>query len=83
ICASSIEMAAAQSLLDEVHEGLPVRPADTNLYTLGSISNHNVVLVCLSSCIYGIASAAVISIGCRLPSFCSVQFVLMVGIGEG
>ncbi|RAH41308.1 uncharacterized protein BO95DRAFT_373527, partial [Aspergillus brunneoviolaceus CBS 621.78] len=64
VCTSSIEMAAAQSLLDEVHEGLPMRPADTNLHTLGSISNHNVVLICLSSCMYGIASAAVKSIGC-------------------
>jgi nucleoside phosphorylase len=75
-------MAAAQVLLDEVHEDLPVQPNDHNAYTLGSIGRHNVVIACLPDGQYGITSATTVAIQ-LLSSFRSIRFGLMVGIGGG
>ncbi|KAJ5597521.1 Nucleoside phosphorylase [Penicillium hordei] len=82
ICALPLEMAAAQVLLDEVHEDLPVQPNDHNAYTLGSIGKHNVVIACLPYGQYGIASATTVAVQ-LLSSFRSIRFGLMVGIGGG
>ena len=46
VCALPIERAAAEEMLDEEH-GLPQDRNDTNVYTLGRISGHNVVIACL------------------------------------
>ena len=35
---------AAMEMLDEEHDGLPKKPADHNVYKLGSINNHNIVI---------------------------------------
>ncbi|PYI11782.1 purine and uridine phosphorylase [Aspergillus sclerotiicarbonarius CBS 121057] len=82
ICALPLEMAAAQALLDEVHEDLPLQPNDNNVYTLGSIGKHNIVIACLPSGVYGIASASTVAMQ-LLSSFRSIRFGLMVGIGGG
>lgn len=82
ICALPLEMAAAQVLLDEVHEDLPVQANDHNAYTLGSIGKHNVVIACLPYGQYGIASATSVAVQ-LLSSFRSIRFGLMVGIGGG
>lgn len=82
ICALPLEMAAAQALLDEVHEDLPVQPNDHNAYTLGRIGKHNVVIACLPSGQYGIASATTVAMQ-LLSSFRSIRLGLMVGIGGG
>ncbi|KAL3459200.1 nucleoside phosphorylase domain-containing protein [Aspergillus heterothallicus] len=82
ISALPIELAAAQALLDEVHPNLRVPQNDHNTYTLGKIGEHNVVIACLPSGIYGTTSAA--TVATRLSStFPSVRFGLMVGIGGG
>ena len=48
ICAITTEYVAAQSLLDEKHEGLEFSAVnDNNVYTLGTIGNHNVVIAVL------------------------------------
>jgi hypothetical protein len=47
VCALSIELAAAQEMLDEEHDDLDHDANDTNIYTLGRIREHNVVIVCL------------------------------------
>jgi hypothetical protein len=47
VCALSIELAAAQEMLDEEHDDLDHDANDTNIYTLGRIGEHNVVIVCL------------------------------------
>lgn len=47
VCAFSIELTAALEMLDEEHQDLPQDANDTNLYTLGRIGEHNVVLACL------------------------------------
>ena len=47
VCALPIELAAAQKMLDEEHQDFPQGAHESNLYTLGRIGNHNVVLACL------------------------------------
>jgi nucleoside phosphorylase len=82
VCALPVERASATSMLDEVHRNLPVPPTDHNTYTLGRIGNHNIVVACLPSGEYGIASAAIVAMQ-LLSSFPSIHFGLMVGIGGG
>ncbi|KAI9037125.1 uncharacterized protein KD926_000842 [Aspergillus affinis] len=82
ICALPLEMAAAKVMLDETHPPLHQPKSDSNAYTLGSISGHNIVVACLPSGIYGITSAAVV-LANMLPTFPSLRFGLMVGIGGG
>ena len=45
VCALPIELAAATIMLDEEHEEFPQDNSDGNLYTLGRISEHNIVTV--------------------------------------
>lgn len=82
VCALSIELAAAQQMLDEVHQDLPQDAKDTNLYTLGRIGEHNAVVACLPAGQMGTNSAAVVAIQMR-AKFVSIRFSLMVGIGGG
>ena len=69
-------------MLDEVHEELPRKSGDDNLYTLGSIGAHNVVIVCLPMGIMGTNCAAAVTKDLR-RSFESIEFGVMVGIGGG
>jgi nucleoside phosphorylase len=80
ICALPIELAAAQMMLDEEH--LPHHGIDSSQYTLGCISNHNIVLSCLPAGQMGIGAAA-FSAGQTLSKFRSIRFGLMVGVGGG
>lgn len=84
ICALPIELAAALEMLDEEHEGLErtVRNHDENTYCLGSITGHNVVIVCLPAGCIGNNSAATVATDLR-RTFGSIQIGLMVGIGGG
>ena len=82
VCALHIEMAAAQAMLDEVHESLPNSPFDSNTYILGRMGRHNVVIACLPTDGYGIANAA--NVGTNMNrSFPSICWRLMVGVGGG
>ena len=82
ISALPIEHAAAVELLDEEHEPLPLQTNNPTLYTLGRISNHNVVIACLPAGIIGIASAASVAQS-LVDRFPNVKIGLMVGIGGG
>ncbi|KAJ5833461.1 hypothetical protein N7474_001772 [Penicillium riverlandense] len=82
ICALPIEMAAAQAVLDEIHESLPIHADDSNTYVLGSIKGHNVVIACLPSDQYGIINAANVVTNTR-RTFTAIRVGLMVGIGGG
>ncbi|UPL00291.1 hypothetical protein LCI18_011225 [Fusarium solani-melongenae] len=74
VCALPIELAAAQEDSNASN--------DTNLYTLGRIGKHNVVIACLPAGQVGTNPAAVIA--ARMKSrFTSISFGLMVGIGGG
>ncbi|KAJ0421164.1 hypothetical protein BJY00DRAFT_112332 [Aspergillus carlsbadensis] len=82
ICALPLEMAAAKLMLDAVHDNLPQPPTDHNCYTLGSIHGHNIAIACLPSGVYGTISATTV-LAQMLPTFRSLKFGLMVGIGGG
>ena len=44
ICPLEVEQIAAMEMLDEEHETLPQPRSDTNIYNLGSINNHNIII---------------------------------------
>ena len=82
ICPLSIELAAAKAVLDEEHDGLEYQDAsDGNVYTLGSIQKHNIVIASLSGQ-YGVGSAAAVAQD-MLRTFDSLRFGLLVGVGGG
>ncbi|OJD25204.1 hypothetical protein ACJ73_03435 [Blastomyces percursus] len=58
VCALPVEAAAVEMMLDNKHPELSKSDGDYNSYTLGNISGHNVILVCLPSGVYGTVSAA-------------------------
>lgn len=82
VCALPVEMAAAQEMLDEEHPDLDLADNDENLYALGSISGHNVVIVCLPAGRIGNNPAAAVATQLR-ATFKKIRFGLMVGIGGG
>ncbi|KAL4740496.1 nucleoside phosphorylase domain-containing protein [Aspergillus similis] len=82
VSALPVELAAAAEMLDEEHPDLPHDPNDDNIYTLGRIGHHNVVIACLPTGRYGTASAATVAINMR-AKFPNLQFGLMVGVGGG
>ncbi|KAH7401711.1 nucleoside phosphorylase domain-containing protein [Phaeosphaeria sp. MPI-PUGE-AT-0046c] len=84
VCALPVELAAAQEMLDEEHLDLERDPADKdeNLYVLGTMSGHNVAIVCLPSGRIGNSPAAVVATQLQ-ATFKSLRFGLMVGIGGG
>ena len=81
VCALPIELAAAQEMLDEEFD-LEQDENDNNLYSLGRIEDHNVVIVCLPAGLMGNNPAATVAAQMR-SAFRSIRFVLMVGIGGG
>ncbi|KAF4815753.1 hypothetical protein CGCSCA5_v007042 [Colletotrichum siamense] len=82
ICALSIEMTAAEAVLDEIHDGLPNDANDNNTYIFGRIKRHNVVITCLPEGCLGKIQAAT-SLLNLMRSFPSIRAGLMVGIGGG
>ena len=81
VCALSDELTAAQEMLDEEHEKLHVANC-TNIYSLGRIGEHNVVIACLPDGQMGTNTAAAVAAQ-MMSAFTSIQFCLMVGIGGG
>jgi trimethylamine:corrinoid methyltransferase-like protein len=53
-------MAAAQAILDEIHNTPPRNADDTNSYVLGNIKRHNIVITCLSEGQYGTTNTATV-----------------------
>ena len=82
VCALPCELEAAEMVLDEIYENLPHNRNDTNIYTLGRVKHHNVVLACMPAGRMGTTSAAVVVTQMN-RTFQAVRFVLMVGIGGG
>ena len=82
VCALPKELAAATVMLDKRHPELPQSPSDPNVYTLGSIGDHNIAIVCLPKGDIGNNPAA--TAATRMTNtFPSIKFWLMVGIGGG
>ncbi|KXJ87851.1 hypothetical protein Micbo1qcDRAFT_98608, partial [Microdochium bolleyi] len=82
ICALHVEFAAAQALLDLVHETLPLHPNDSNHYVLGQMGRFNVALACLPAGGMGMNNAAIVSSNMR-RTFVSIELQLVVGIAGG
>jgi hypothetical protein len=83
ICAIATEFVAAQSLLDEKHEGPEaISTNDDNDYALGKIGRHNVAIAVLPLGEYGLSSAASVASNMR-RTFPNIRIGLMVGIGSG
>ncbi|KAJ5992960.1 hypothetical protein N7451_008684 [Penicillium sp. IBT 35674x] len=84
VSALSDEFTAAQEMLDEEHQDLlPAQSSnDPNIYTLGCIGGHNVVLVCLPAGQTDTHSAVAVTIQMK-NTFPAIRFGLMVGIGGG
>jgi nucleoside phosphorylase len=84
ISALPLELAASMAMLDgDPHPQLPSRSySDQNIYTLGNIGGHNVVMACLPAGRTGIGYAAIVAEQMK-SSFNSIRFGLMVGIGGG
>ena len=80
ICAITTEYMAAQSLLDELHEGPEFTVEnDNNDYTLGTMRDHNVVIAVLPYGDYGLSTAAVVETHIVFK-FCSTNEILCVMI---
>ncbi|RYN72660.1 hypothetical protein AA0120_g12741 [Alternaria tenuissima] len=84
VCALPVELAAAKAMLDEKHEDAirGVGDNDENVYCLGSVAGHNVVIVCLPAGHIGNNPAATVATQLR-AAFKGIRFGLMVGIGGG
>ncbi|KAJ5118395.1 Disease resistance protein [Penicillium atrosanguineum] len=80
ICLLEVEQIAAMEMLDDEHPPLPQPSADTNVYNLGSINNHNVVIAGLPRA--GNYSAATVVTQMR-TTFPNLKYGLLVGIGGG
>jgi nucleoside phosphorylase len=75
-----VESIAARLMLDAKHEKLPQSPVDHNVYALGSINSHNIVIASLPTT--GNTSAATVVTQLR-NTFKQIRFGLLVGIGGG
>ena len=82
VCALPVGVAAAQEMLDEEHENLHHDANDTNIYSLGRIGEHNVVIACLPERQTGTNLAAAVAVQMK-SALTSIRFGLMVGIGGG
>jgi nucleoside phosphorylase len=82
ICALPTELTAARVMLDETHPGLPNPPADPNIYCLGCIGEHNIVIACLPKGEIDNNTATTVA-SRMLSTFPAIRFGLLVGIGGG
>jgi nucleoside phosphorylase len=80
ICPLEVEQVAALEMLDEEHERLPQQLADHNVYSLGSISGHNVVIAGLHQPGNNPTATVVTQMKMTFPN---LRFGLLVGIGGG
>ncbi|KAK4085593.1 uncharacterized protein Triagg1_583 [Trichoderma aggressivum f. europaeum] len=80
ICPLEVEQTAAMEMLDEEHEPLKQSATDHNVYKLGSIHGHNVVIAGLPQT--GNCSTATVVTQMRM-TFKKLRYGLLVGIGGG
>jgi nucleoside phosphorylase len=84
VCALPVELAAAKTMLDEEHEDAlrGVGDNDENVYCMGIVAGHNVVIGCLPAGRIGTNSAAAVATQMQ-AAFKGIRFGLMVGTGGG
>lgn len=72
-------MAAARAMLDRIHPALPSQMGDQNVYILGNIGAHNIVITGLREGTYGATSATVAAFNMRQTYPC-VKVCFLAGI---
>ncbi|KAL3440873.1 nucleoside phosphorylase [Aspergillus insuetus] len=83
VCALTDGLMAASAMMDSDHGKPQTLPrADNNIYILGSIEGHKVVISCLPGDEQGHISAARVSTD-MIHAFPQIRFGLLVGIGGG
>ncbi|KAJ5987969.1 kinesin light chain [Penicillium waksmanii] len=82
VCPMEDDLTAAQILLDEQHQSPTVDDTEANVYKLGSIGDHNVVLASLPAGKIGANSAATLATEMK-HAFPAIRFWLLVGVGGG
>ena len=82
VCALTEESASAINMLDERHSDLQNQRNDPNVYNLGSIGPHNIVIACLPMGDIGSNAAATIATR-MINTFPFIRLWLNVGIGGG
>ncbi|KXJ85087.1 ankyrin repeat protein [Microdochium bolleyi] len=80
VCPLEVEQIAALHMLDTQHDPIPQPATDHNVYNLGSIAGHNVVIAGLPQAGDNSAAAVVTQLRTTFPN---VKFGLLVGIGGG
>lgn len=80
ICSSELEQIAAMEMLDEEHMPIEQPFTDHNVYMLGSINGHNVVITGL--CQIDNCSTATVVTQMKM-TFQNLRYGLLVGIGGG
>ncbi|KAL2802705.1 purine and uridine phosphorylase [Aspergillus granulosus] len=78
VCVLECELNASRALLDKEHGRLPAAENDDNVYLLGEMNGHNVVIA--FPAIYGVGAAARTATN-MIRTFRNIRFGLMVGIG--
>ncbi|KAJ6037114.1 hypothetical protein N7540_001393 [Penicillium herquei] len=82
LCALLVEFAAAEEMLDEIHSDSIADFKTDNIYKLGRMGEHNVVIACLPDTQIGTSSAAAVATWMQL-TFTSIRIRLMVSVGGG
>ncbi|OLN95569.1 hypothetical protein CCHL11_04983 [Colletotrichum chlorophyti] len=81
VCAIEFEMSAVRYMLDREHPKLPTKEGDLNIYVLGELNGHNVVLACLPGS-QGKGAAAIVATNIN-RTFPFITWRFLVGIGGG
>ena len=82
VCALPKELLAVRLIIDHSYAAPKIDGTDTNHYSCGIISGHNVVAACLPSSLYGNTSATDVASQLK-RSFPRVELCILVGIGGG
>ncbi|KAK5988583.1 hypothetical protein PT974_10067 [Cladobotryum mycophilum] len=82
ICARFEEQKAATTLLDHLHKSLPKPPNGWNAYTLGSIGDHNIVIVCLPEGVIGTNESVTVATS-MVHAFPFIKIGHLVRLGGG
>lgn len=82
ICPLEVELSAIRGMMDEEHERMPSATGDSNTFTLGQLSGHNVVVASLPGGHQGKVAAAIVASSIS-ELFPSISLRLLVGTGGG
>jgi hypothetical protein len=76
------KLIAIAAMLNKTHTDLPRQPNNHNAYTLGCVSEHNVIVACLLKGEIGNNNSATVA-ACITSTFLLIKFGLIVNIREG